>query len=366
MERVAAPLIKWPGGKSREISNISDRIPLFDRYFEPFFGGGALFFHLKPKKAILNDSCKELIDFYRFIKGEFDNNEFKKYLLSYATYWEEFGSLISDFQAPILNIYRNDYDVNEVKNLILSKKSIFSLPDSFLIYPKNFLGQIVESLIVKLERTKELEKKRGKISTEDLKKNIETGFRSGFYIHFRDIFNRSRDLSQAHKIANYYFVREFCYGAMFRYNADGGFNIPYGGIAYNRKNFRQKVEYILSAAVQECFSGTTLYNEDFEQVLKKFPLSDKDFLFLDPPYDSDFKDYENQPFSSEDQRRLSRFLAATKAKFILVIKKTPFIKSLYDNQTNIFIDQFEKKYQYNVRGRNQRETEHLIISNMKS
>ena len=125
------------------------------------------------------------------------------------------------------------------------------------------MGQIVESLIVKLERTKELEKKRGKISTEDLKKNIETGFRSGFYIHFRDIFNRSRDLSQAHKIANYYFVREFCYGAMFRYNADGGFNIPYGGIAYNRKNFRQKIETLLSPEVAELFAGATLHNEDF-------------------------------------------------------------------------------------------------------
>ena len=42
-------LIKWPGGKTREFNNIKDLIPPFERYVEPFFGGGAIFFQLKPK-----------------------------------------------------------------------------------------------------------------------------------------------------------------------------------------------------------------------------------------------------------------------------------------------------------------------------
>ena len=45
------PIIKWPGGKSGEIQKIHDLIPPFDRYIEPFFGGGALFFHLMPPRA---------------------------------------------------------------------------------------------------------------------------------------------------------------------------------------------------------------------------------------------------------------------------------------------------------------------------
>ena len=40
------PLLKWPGGKAREIDQIIDLIPEYDRYIEPFFGGGAMFFHL--------------------------------------------------------------------------------------------------------------------------------------------------------------------------------------------------------------------------------------------------------------------------------------------------------------------------------
>ena len=48
-------LIKWPGGKSGEIDKIIPYVPKYKRYVEPFFGGGALFFHLNPKSAVIND-----------------------------------------------------------------------------------------------------------------------------------------------------------------------------------------------------------------------------------------------------------------------------------------------------------------------
>ena len=48
-------MIKYRGGKSKEIPNIIWHIPRFSgRYIEPFLGGGALFFYLEPKKAIIN------------------------------------------------------------------------------------------------------------------------------------------------------------------------------------------------------------------------------------------------------------------------------------------------------------------------
>lgn len=50
------PLIKYRGGKSKEIPLIVSQIPRFrGRYIEPFFGGGALYFHLEPHRAIIND-----------------------------------------------------------------------------------------------------------------------------------------------------------------------------------------------------------------------------------------------------------------------------------------------------------------------
>lgn len=64
-------LIKWPGGKSSEIKEFKELIPEYSRYIEPFFGGGALFFHLEPRKAIINDINKNLIDFYIDIRDNY-------------------------------------------------------------------------------------------------------------------------------------------------------------------------------------------------------------------------------------------------------------------------------------------------------
>tara|TARA_R110002033_G_scaffold170977_2_gene215088 strand:+ start:393 stop:1301 length:909 start_codon:yes stop_codon:yes gene_type:complete len=67
------PLVKYRGGKSKEIPHLINHIPKFSgKYIEPFFGGGALFFHLEPKKAIINDINSKLISFYLGVKDNFE------------------------------------------------------------------------------------------------------------------------------------------------------------------------------------------------------------------------------------------------------------------------------------------------------
>jgi DNA adenine methylase len=67
------PLIKYRGGKSQEIPQIIKHIPKYKgRYIEPFFGGGALYFHLQPRKAIINDINSKLIAFYSGVKSNFE------------------------------------------------------------------------------------------------------------------------------------------------------------------------------------------------------------------------------------------------------------------------------------------------------
>ncbi len=67
------PLVKYRGGKSKEISYLEKHIPQFSgRYIEPFFGGGALFFYLEPKKAIINDINSKLMAFYFGVKSNFE------------------------------------------------------------------------------------------------------------------------------------------------------------------------------------------------------------------------------------------------------------------------------------------------------
>jgi DNA adenine methylase len=68
------PLVKYRGGKSKEIPHLIKHIPKYGgRYIEPFFGGGALYFHLEPKKAIINDINSKLIAFYHGVKNDFEN-----------------------------------------------------------------------------------------------------------------------------------------------------------------------------------------------------------------------------------------------------------------------------------------------------
>ena len=62
------PVIKWAGGKTQLLNNILPLIPEYKTYYEPFFGGGALFFSLEPKKAVINDFNKQLTNIYISIK----------------------------------------------------------------------------------------------------------------------------------------------------------------------------------------------------------------------------------------------------------------------------------------------------------
>ena len=67
--KLIAPFLKWVGGKRQIIPAISKMLPKrIANYYEPFVGGGALFFHLQPKKAVINDFNEELINVYKIIK----------------------------------------------------------------------------------------------------------------------------------------------------------------------------------------------------------------------------------------------------------------------------------------------------------
>lgn len=68
------PMIKYRGGKSKEIPHIMWHVPRFTgRYIEPFLGGGALFFHLEPRQAIINDINAKLMAFYRGVRDDYAN-----------------------------------------------------------------------------------------------------------------------------------------------------------------------------------------------------------------------------------------------------------------------------------------------------
>ncbi len=367
------PLIKWPGGKSGEIDKIVPYIPKYKRYVEPFFGGGALFFYLNPQNAIINDISSSLMDYYRLIKRQ--DRQLRELLLCYNNSFSNLYSVCSANYSELLKMYTEFKFDNKSASEIESQLRLFTyniddklnsaFSEKLILEKQAFTDQLVKMAFDKMQRTKKNEQKIS-FPDEDLRNNLLTGFTSGYYMYFRDVFNnihlnRIKMPSEQYKAANFCFIREYCYGSMFRYNTKGEFNIPYGGMSYNSKNFKSKIDSMFSKDVRDIFSRTDIHCSDFEDFFASASLNSDDFMFLDPPYDTDFSDYEGKDFTQADQERLAHSLKKTPAQFVLVIKNTDFIYSLYNKDFNIL--SFDNKYTYNVRSRNERKVEHLIITN---
>lgn len=125
------PLIKYRGGKSKEIPNIKKQIPQFNgRYIEPFFGGGALYFYLEPQNAIINDINSKLIMFYDGVKTDFSN--LRKELDAIEKIYEENRHDFDELKKlhPKKHVEdKNEYLYYQIRNMYngLSEKNILML-----------------------------------------------------------------------------------------------------------------------------------------------------------------------------------------------------------------------------------------------
>jgi len=256
------PLIKWSGGKGDEIKEILPYLPSsYSTYIEPFIGGGALYFHLAPQKAIISDVHTELIDLYQSI-----SNGHADEIYQFMT------------QTP------ND------------------------------------------EPT---------------------------YYKVRDEMSVETPLDNAKR---FYYQRKTCFRGMLRYNKHGKFNIPFG--RYKTINF----EDLKNSHYKSLLSRTTVLCSGFDTVFRDYNHEDN-FMFLDPPYDSEFTDYGYCKFGKTEHETLAKLFKETKIKCLMVIGKTKFIEELY---TGYIVGEYAKNYRfklYNGRVGDEINTKHLVIKN---
>ena len=362
--------IKWAGGKEKELPIILKNLPSnFDRYVEPFVGGGAVYLNINCSNSVINDKSDELMLLYKMIKKHdktfFDSlNEINKN-------WISLQQLVEVNNEELLKIYnnvkQNDNCTNELVEKFVEKHSKELnklLEEDFDINLYNFIKEIKKNLISKLNRMKKIELERNEMNISDIMSNIECAFKSAYYMYFRYLYNNKKKLKLSDEFycAVFYFVRDYCYASMFRYNANGEFNVPYGGISYNRKDFSKKIEYVSSDELKNYMEKTKICNYDFEVFCNKIELTENDFMFLDPPYDTEFSTYAKNDFDKDDQIRLANYLSNTKAKFMLIIKNTDFIYNLYKDR-GFHIESFDKKYLVSFMNRNDKDVEHLLITN---
>jgi DNA adenine methylase len=370
------PLIKWPGGKSRELKIIKRFMTQLnfnsnrDKYFSPFVGGGALFFDLQPKYAFLNDLDKELINFYNCVKIQ-DDEFFQtlKFIENDLLVLEEIAYLLIDEYINIFSVVDGEETskpkFNKLTNDLLKVVDYHQFSKIVTKGLKNFEKIISDFVKRKIKTTTKL-KRKGPLKPHTHSLQFETALKSGYYTYLRDFLYNKKIGTPGEKSAFFYYIREFCFGSMFRYNRDGEFNIPYGGANYNKKNFRAKINKLSNPKLVQHFqTGIKFSNLDFKEYFDTMSshMEKRDFVFLDPPYLTEFSDYSNNQFTIDDHKELAKRFSDLECNGLMVIKHTELIYKLYKDYGNFSINRFAKKYTYNVRGRNVRDATHLIITN---
>ena len=108
--------------------------------------------------------------------------------------------------------------------------------------------------------------------------------------------------------------------------------------------------------------NTNFHSLDYKDFLELTSPTSEDFVFVDPPYDSVFSNYDNREFDRQNQEELEKVLRSLKSKIMVVIGATPFIRDLYSN-TFWKIQENEKNYAWNIKSRNDGNAIHLVITN---
>lgn len=289
------PVIKWPGGKRREIKYVENMIPKNTlRIVEPFFGGGAFSLNFIDDYEIIgSDIDTDLVNFYSKLSSPI----FKKKLKTIATWWD-------------LNEEINELDYQSIIDFLPEKKYP-TVKHTFYYAARNYYN----------------------------------------HLKLNDEYNIDRALM-------FYIMRELSFSSMFRFNASGEFNVPYGGYAYNKKSMIAKYNMVLELSKRKF----NIELSDFINVIEREKHNKNNLIFLDPPYDSPFSDYNSNSFGRNDQIRLRDSLMNSTASIMMIINETDFIRNLYD-RPEFKITSFDKQYSVNFKNRNNQKVKHLIITN---
>lgn len=241
---LVSPILKWVGGKRQLLPEI---MPMIEKkcstYVEPFVGGGAVFFELQPKKAIINDYNDELVNVYNMVR---DN---------------------------------------------------------------------CEELVIALK--------------EHEKNNSSDYFYDIRALDREPTYNEMLNVERAARII---YLNKTCYNGLYRVNAAGQFNSPYG--RYKNPNIvNEKVLKAISKYLQT--NDIKILNSDYKDALKG--LRKGAFVYLDPPYmpissSSSFTGYTEGGFSYQHQVELKNECDKLRKKGIKFLQSNsdcPEVRELY-------------------------------------
>lgn len=363
-------IVVWPGGKTKELKHIYANLPSYDRFFEPFVGGGSVFMGINAREYFINDFSTSLISLYKNISSS--NAQFFHYVeaidmsivrakIFAEKHQNELADIYEQFRTDILT--KEDMKRTIKDWCITKQEEIRDIIGEFASLPCNLIKRLNDYLSGGKGKFIDL-KRKGCTDICWIYKHLEAVIKGAVYNNYRDLYNNKdiEDSNVALHSALMVYIHQFVRDGSFKYDKAGNFNASCGGIRLLTKRLNKKLEYYQSDKVQEHFHNAHIYNYDFEEFLLKTKPTESDFIFLDPPYDETFSNYDSNDFNRDDHRRLASYLLKNcKAKWMMIIKKTDFIYNLY-NHPGIVIQEYGHTYSCNAKY-NDGPITHLLITN---
>ena len=273
--RGVRPIIKWAGGKWRLAPTLRRFMPPVERirrYYEPFVGGAALFFHLQPADAQLSDTNPELINLY---------------------------TVVRDHLPALLDALRGH--ANEPTH----------------------------------------------------------------YYHVRE--QDPTTLPNVERAARLIYLNKTCYNGLYRVNARGAFNVPFG--RFSNPAICDAPNLTLASAA---LRGVALRLADYEMALAEATAGD--LIYFDPPYQpvsktASFTSYTQTRFGPDEQARLAGMMATLAARGCYVTQSnsdTPLIRDLYGALPGFTLHTIQATRAINSNANARGPVNELVITNYAS
>lgn len=228
--------------------------------------------------------------------------------------------------------------------------------DSELI---NFLKIVKSDYKAIISKLDELSVKISEITLLEKNKDLSIGDaktkRGEYYYEWRnkDRNNGLSILSDFDRALRFYIVNQLAFNGMRRFNSKGEFNIPYG----NYKTFNPCIteDHI------NLLKKTEIFNGSYKNIMLEND-NENTFIYLDPPYTREFKEYSHDNvFGERQQIELCEIFKSIKnAKVMIIINKDEFTTELYKDYIKI---EYDLKYSTNIKNRYDNSVKHLLITN---
>ena len=185
--------------------------------------------------------------------------------------------------------------------------------------------------------------------------------------YYYEIRNIDRDRKKYNKLVDYkraartIYLNKACFNGLYRVNSKNEFNVPFGKKEHVNTYEGQNLGIICGYLN---FNNVKLLSVDFEEAVKDAKKGD--FIYFDPPYDSDkniFTNYTNEGFGKEEQERLAKVFKELDERGCYVMLSNHNTKLINDLYKGYNIHVIEAKRNINSNGKKRGKVEEVIITN---